>query len=75
MIMKAVYANVLMHRFADLWTWKSNKEKGNGDSFPFSLFTVCTVEIRKPIALCLDVKMIMNALYVNVPNLLARKMT
>ena len=54
---------------------KSNKEKGNFDSFPFPLFAVCTVEIRKPIALCLDVKVIMNALYANVPNLFVRKMT
>ena len=23
----------------DLWTWKSNKEKENGDSFPFSFCT------------------------------------
>ena len=41
----------------------ANKEKGNVRSFPFSLFAVCTVENRKPISLCLEVKVIMVALY------------
>ena len=57
-----------------LWTWKPNKEKGNGDTVPFSLFAVCTVEIWKPIVLCLEVKIAMNALYVNVPNHFVSKM-
>ena len=38
----------------------ANKEKG---IVPFSLFAVCTVENRKPISLCLEVKVIMVALY------------
>ena len=50
-----------------LWTWTLNKVKGNGDTFPFSLFSAfSTVEIRKVIVLCLEVKMTMNALYANV---------
>ena len=49
-------------------------EKGYAYLFPFSLFAVCTVESRKPVALCLDVEMIMNALYANVPNLFVRMM-
>ena len=39
--------------------------------FLFSLFAVCIVEIRKPIALRLEVKMI--ALYTNVPNIFGAK--
>ena len=70
MFMKALYANVLLHRFAKFYGFENQiRKKGNSDSFPFSLYAVSAVEIRKAIALRLEVKMIINALYANVPNL------
>ena len=74
MFMNALYANVLLHRFAKLYGLGyriRKKEMLIHFLFPYSQFF--TVEIRKPITLCLEVKMIMNALYVNVPNLFVSK--
>ena len=57
MLMNTLYANVLLHSFEKFYGLENRiRKKGNADSFPFFLFTVCTVESRKPVALCLDVK-------------------
>ena len=69
MFTNALYTNVLLHRFAKFYGLENRirkKEMLVHFLFPYSQFTV---EIRKPIALCSEVKIIMNALYLNVSNL------
>ena len=71
-VIKALYANVLLHRFAKFYGLEKPIRKQEMLTAFFSLFAVCTIESRKPVALCLDLEKILNALYANVPNRFVR---
>ena len=67
MIIDALYMNVLLDSFAKFYGPRNRiRKKGKFDSFPFSLFIICTVEILISTPLCLEVKVIMNVLYTNL---------
>ena len=64
---QSVHENLPLHGFAKFYEPENQiRKKGIVRSFPFSLFAVCTVENRKHYIFCLDVKMIVKVLYINV---------